>query len=124
MIAENGKILKETRNSMETEEMITGVVDIEKCIVDRRKFNSDVWADIPDVTETRIFTSGWPLSDFRYWGIVCTLIPGLGWFISFSMLIVCVRYVKLPKHIAQNTEMGKILSSECTTYKKDGDTDA
>lgn len=60
MIAENGKILKETRNSMETEEMITGVVDIEKCIVDRRKFNSDVWADIPDVTETRIFTSGWP----------------------------------------------------------------
>lgn len=59
MIAENGKILKETRNSMETEEMITGVVDIEKCINDRRKFNSDVWADIPDVTETRIFTSGW-----------------------------------------------------------------
>ena len=67
------------------------------------------------------------LSDFRYWGIVCTLIPGLGWFISFSMLILCVRYVKLPKHIehiAQNMEMGKILSSECTTYKKDGDTDA
>ena len=64
------------------------------------------------------------LSDFRYWGIICTLIPGLGWFISFSMLIVCVRYVKLPKHIAQNTEMGRILSSECTTYKKDGDTDA
>jgi len=57
-------------------------------------------------------------------GIICTLIPGLGWFISFSMLIVCVRYVKLPKHIAQNTEMGRILSSECTTYKKDGDTDA
>lgn len=40
------------------------------------------------------------LSDFRYWGIICTLISGLGWFISFSMLMVCVRYVKLPKHIA------------------------
>ena len=64
------------------------------------------------------------LSDFRYWGIICTLISGLGWFISFSMLIVCVRYVKLPKHTAQNTEMGRILSSECTTYKKDDDTDA
>ena len=48
------------------------------------------------------------MSDFRILGnLVCTLIPGLGWFISFSMLIVCVRYVKLPKHIAQNTEMGK-----------------
>lgn len=64
------------------------------------------------------------LSDFRYWGIICTLIPGLGWFISFSMLVVCVRYVKLPKDIAQNMEMGKILSSECITDKKDGDTDA
>lgn len=60
MIAENGKMIKETENTMENEEMIIGVVDIEKCINDRRKFNSDVWADIPDVMETSIFTSGWP----------------------------------------------------------------
>ena len=64
------------------------------------------------------------LSDFRYWGIICTLIPGLGWLISFSMLVVCARYAKLPKHIAQNMEMERILSSECTTDKKGGDTDA
>lgn len=60
MIAENGKMINETENVMENEEMIIGVVDIEKCINDRRKFNSDVWADIPDVMEAPIFTSGWP----------------------------------------------------------------
>ena len=60
MIAENGKMINETENVMENEKMIIGVVDIEKCINDRRKFNSDVWADIPDVMETPIFTSGWP----------------------------------------------------------------
>lgn len=60
MIAENGKMINETENVMENEKMIIGVVDIEKCINDRRKFNSDVWADIPDVMEAPIFTSGWP----------------------------------------------------------------
>ena len=64
------------------------------------------------------------LSDFDYWGIVCTLIPGLGWVISFSMIVVCVKYAKLPKHIAENMEMERVLSSECMTDEKDGDTDA
>lgn len=44
--------------------------------------------------------------------------------IRHPLTIVCVRYVKLPKYIVQNTEMGGILSSECTIYKKDGDADA
>lgn len=58
------------------------------------------------------------LSDFGYWGIICTLIPGLGWFISFSMLVLCVKYTQLPKNIAQNMEMKRILPSECIADKK------
>lgn len=55
------------------------------------------------------------LDDFEYWGVICTLIIGLGWFISFSMLVVCVRHTKLPNDIANYTEMDRILPSECIT---------
>ena len=52
------------------------------------------------------------LNDFAYWGILCTLVIGLGWFISFSMLVVGVRYTKVPKDIEKCLGMEKVLSSE------------
>lgn len=57
------------------------------------------------------------LNDFAYWGILCTLVIGLGWFISFSMLVVGVRYTKVPKDIAKCLEMENVLSSECVKDK-------
>lgn len=49
MIAENGKMIKEDNDSF-----ITGVVDIERCVNDRRKFNSDVWGNVPNVVIKKI----------------------------------------------------------------------
>lgn len=49
MIAENGRILEEG-----TDEYIVGVIDIERCINDRRKFNSDVWSKVPNIVERKI----------------------------------------------------------------------
>lgn len=57
MIAENGKMLSETKDIMQDEAMITSVIDIEKCVNDRRKFNSDVWADAPKCVENRVFVA-------------------------------------------------------------------
>lgn len=55
MIAENGKILNEGTN-----EMVVGVIDVEKCVNDRRKYNSDVWVGAPEITENTIFVSKFP----------------------------------------------------------------
>ena len=60
MIAENGKILAETTDIMQNEAMIVNVIDIEKCVNDRRKYNSDVWVNVPDIVTNRIFVSGFP----------------------------------------------------------------
>ncbi len=60
MIAENGKILAETTDIMQDEAMIVNVIDIEKCVNDRRKYNSDVWVNVPDIVTNRIFVSGFP----------------------------------------------------------------
>lgn len=60
MIAENGKILAETTDIMQDEAMIVNVIDIEKCVNDRRKYNSDVWVNVPDIVSNRIFVSGFP----------------------------------------------------------------
>lgn len=56
MIAENGKIVSEGTN-----DFITGVIDVEKCVNDRRKFNSDVWSDAPKIVENKIVTDAWPV---------------------------------------------------------------
>lgn len=60
IIAENGKILAETTDIMRDEAMIVNVIDIEKCVNDRRKYNSDVWVNVPDIVSNRIFVSGFP----------------------------------------------------------------
>lgn len=60
IIAENGKILAETTDIMQDEAMIVNVIDIEKCVNDRRKYNSDVWVNVPDIVTNRIFVSGFP----------------------------------------------------------------
>lgn len=60
MIAENGKLLSETKDIMQDDAMIVGAVDVEKCVNDRRRFNSDVWADVPDIVETQIFVPAYP----------------------------------------------------------------
>lgn len=60
IIAENGKVLTETKNIMQDDAMVIGVIDIERCVNDRRKYNSDVWANIPDIIENKIFVSGFP----------------------------------------------------------------
>lgn len=55
------------------------------------------------------------LNNFEYWGVLFTFIIGLGWISSFSMLVVCVRYTKLPHNTAQCMELGRILPPECIT---------
>lgn len=60
MVAENGKILAESKDIMEDEAMVVGVIDIERCVNDRRKYNSDVWVNVPDIVESQIFVSGFP----------------------------------------------------------------
>lgn len=60
MIAENGKMLSEAKDIMQDDVMITGTIDIEKCVNDRRRFNSDVWADVPDIVEGQIFVPAYP----------------------------------------------------------------
>lgn len=60
IIAENGKILAETTDIMQDEAMIVNVIDIEKCVNDRRKYNSDVWVNVPDIVSNRIFVSEFP----------------------------------------------------------------
>lgn len=56
MIAENGKIVKEG-----IDDYIVGVIDVEKCVNDRRKFNSDVWSSAPKIIESKITTDAWPV---------------------------------------------------------------
>lgn len=56
MIAENGKIVKEG-----VDDYIVGVIDVEKCVNDRRKFNSDVWSSAPEIIESNIVTEAWPV---------------------------------------------------------------
>ena len=60
IIAENGKILKETKNIMQDDAMVISVIDIEKCVNDRRKYNSDVWVNVPGIVENKIFVPGFP----------------------------------------------------------------
>lgn len=60
MIAENGRLLNETKDIMADEAMVVDVIDIEKCVNDRRRYNSDVWADAPETVWNKIFVSGWP----------------------------------------------------------------
>lgn len=47
MIAENGRMVKEDNDSY-----ITGVIDIEKCLNDRRKYNSEAWSTWDDLQKT------------------------------------------------------------------------
>lgn len=60
MIAENGKMLAESTDIMQDDIMIISVIDIEKCVNDRRKFNSDVWGSVPDIVWAQVFVSGFP----------------------------------------------------------------
>ncbi len=54
MIAENGRVLKEVADIMTDEAMITDVIDIERCVNDRCRYNSDLWGKCPDVMEVDI----------------------------------------------------------------------
>jgi NAD+ synthase (glutamine-hydrolysing) len=55
MIAENGSIISEGRDTM-----VVGVIDVEKCVNDRRKYNSDVWGKVEGVVESKVFMSAYP----------------------------------------------------------------
>lgn len=50
MIAENGTIVSEGKDTM-----VIGIIDIEKCINDRRKYNSDVWGEVNGVVKSNIY---------------------------------------------------------------------
>lgn len=41
MIADNGRMVAETTDYMAFESMVTGLIDVERCVHDRRKYNSD-----------------------------------------------------------------------------------
>lgn len=60
MIAENGRLLAESTDIMQDDIMVISVIDIEKCVNDRRKFNSDVWGEVPDIVWEKVFVSGFP----------------------------------------------------------------
>lgn len=60
MIADNGKLVTETKSLMKDDAMVIGVIDIERCVNDRRKYNSDVWVDVPEIVENHIFVSAFP----------------------------------------------------------------
>lgn len=60
IVADNGKVIAETKNVMQDEAMIIGTIDIERCVNDRRKYNSDVWVNVPDIIENDIFVSALP----------------------------------------------------------------
>lgn len=56
LIAENGKLIAEADDTM-----VVGIIDIERCVNDRRKYNSDVWVNVPDIIENNIFVSAFPV---------------------------------------------------------------
>ncbi len=56
MVADNGHMVAEGKDRI-----VIGCIDIERCINDRRKYNSDVWEDVPETVETSIFVSGYPV---------------------------------------------------------------
>lgn len=56
LIAENGRMVAEGNDTM-----VIGVIDIERCVNDRRRYNSDVWGDAPKVIENNIFVSAFPV---------------------------------------------------------------
>lgn len=60
MIAENGKMVSELSDVWVEDNMVVGVIDVEKCINDRRKYNSDVWAKVPNIVENEIFVASYP----------------------------------------------------------------
>lgn len=49
LIADNGHLVAEDNDTM-----VTGIIDIERCVNDRRKFNSDVWENCPDIVEVKV----------------------------------------------------------------------
>lgn len=51
MIAENGRMIVEDNDTM-----IIGTIDVERCVNDRKKYNSETWVDFPyqDFTECKI----------------------------------------------------------------------
>lgn len=55
MIADNGKMVTEGRDTM-----TIGVIDVERCVNDRRKYNSDVWANAPETVEAKVFVAAYP----------------------------------------------------------------
>lgn len=56
IIAENGRLIAEGHDKM-----VIGLIDIERCINDRRRYNSDVWEQTPDIVESAIFVSSFPV---------------------------------------------------------------
>lgn len=56
IIAENGRLIAEGQDKM-----VIGLIDIERCINDRRRYNSDVWEQTPDIVESAIFVSSFPV---------------------------------------------------------------
>ena len=56
IIADNGHIINEDKDNI-----VIGVIDIERCVNDRRKYNSDVWGKAPEVVEVPVFTSAYPV---------------------------------------------------------------
>lgn len=56
IIAENGRLVAEGQDKM-----VIGLIDIERCINDRRRYNSDVWEQTPNIVESAIFVSSFPV---------------------------------------------------------------
>lgn len=61
MIAENGKMIAENDDIMKDEKFVIGEIDIERCVNDRRKYNSDVWGETPETVEANIFVPSYPI---------------------------------------------------------------
>ena len=56
MIADNGVLVNESFDNI-----AIGIIDVERCVNDRRKYNSDVWGHTLKTIETDIFVSDFPV---------------------------------------------------------------
>lgn len=60
MIADNGHMINEITDTMINEQMITGLIDIQRCIHDKRQSNSELWAHTPKCFEVTVNSPVYP----------------------------------------------------------------
>lgn len=54
IISDNGHMVCESKDILSDEGMIVGLIDIERCSHDKRKYNSEAWGELPEIVEIPI----------------------------------------------------------------------